>query len=318
MSIQQNRNFLGRSRTLQESRNSTSNIQSIVTSDSFLNRIIRRGLGSTSNQQIIQLEEEINLDRNIDLYNQHQLDILNPRVLYQTGFRNINTVLIRSSREESLRVIDKTVTIDLFSPETIQKIKQSGKQFTHIGLVIIGIKVLARKNLGTKLLALLLDKSWKTEMKKAIISGMEIDLSQNTALFYCTPGILKDIKDLKNIKISLQAKGFENYEGNNIVLSIGTLGKASNRSGMKYKVNIDGIVNTIASKSIKMIDPIKIDPEELAGLEWSLGDLQEPDSTILEPKKSYIYEDAKGTQSLRFVDFKKENQQNEENETETV
>ena len=171
MSIQQNRNFLGRSRTLQEARNSTSNIQSIVTSDSFLNRIIRRGSGSTSNQQIIQLEEEINLDRNIDLYNQHQLDILNPRVLYQTGFRNINTVLIRSSREESLRVIDKTITIDLFSPETIQKIKQSGKQFAHIGLVIIGIKVLARKNLGTKLLALLLDKSWKTEMKKAIISG---------------------------------------------------------------------------------------------------------------------------------------------------
>ena len=62
MSIQQNRNFLGRSRTLQEGRNSTSNVQSIVTSDSFLNRIIRRGLGSTSNQQIIQLEEEINLD----------------------------------------------------------------------------------------------------------------------------------------------------------------------------------------------------------------------------------------------------------------
>ena len=58
----------------------------------------------------------------------------------------------------------------------------------------------------------------------------KIDLSQNTALFYCTPGILKDIKDLKNIKISLQAKGFENYEGNNIVISIGTLGKASNRS----------------------------------------------------------------------------------------
>jgi ribonuclease HI len=306
--------YLGRSRTIQEARSSTSNIQDTITSDSFLNRIIRRGSGCTSSQQIVQLEEEIDLNRNINLYNQHQLDILNPRILYQTGVLNVNTTLIRSTREESLRVVDKMVTIDLFSPETIERIKQSKKNFVHTGLIVIGIKALGRKNLGTKLLALLLDKSWKTELKKAIISGMEIDLSQNTALFYCTPGILKDIRDLQKIKIALQTKGYENYEGNNIVISIGVLGKASNRSGMKYKVNIEGIVNTIASKSIQMIDPIKIDPEELAGLEWQLDDLKEEENIRLVPKKSYIYEGASGIQSLRFTDFKKEEKENEDSE----
>ena len=50
---------------------------------------------------------------------------------------------------------------------------------------------------------------------------MEVDLSQNTALFYCTPGILKDIKDLHNIKIALQTKGYENYEGNNMAVFSG-------------------------------------------------------------------------------------------------
>ena len=169
-----NRSFLGRSRTLQDTRNSISNIQDIITADTFVNRIIRRGLGANSNEQIIQLEEEIDLHRNINLYNQHQLDILNPRILYQTGMLNVNTILIRSSREESLRVVDNTVTIHLFSPETIQKIKQSKKHFVHLGLVIIGIKALGRKNLGTKILALLLDKSWKTDLKKAIISGIEV------------------------------------------------------------------------------------------------------------------------------------------------
>ena len=148
---------MGRSRTIQEARNSTSSIQDTITSDSFLNRIIRRGSGSNSSSQTIHLEEEIDVDRNINLYNQHQLDILNPRILYQTGIFNINTTLIRSSREESLRVVDKTVTIDLLSPETIQKIKQSGKHFVHTGLIVIGIKALGRKNLGTKLLALILD-----------------------------------------------------------------------------------------------------------------------------------------------------------------
>ena len=310
-----NRSVSGRSRTLQEARNSTSNIQDTITSDNFLNKILNRRPGS-SNQQIVQLEEEIDLDRNINLYNQHQLDILNPKTLYQTGMLNVNTVLIRSSREESLRVLDKTVTIDLFSPETIQKIKQSGKHFAHIGLVIIGIKALGRKDLGTKLLALLLDKSWKSNLKKAIFSGMEVDLSKNTALFYCTPGILKDIKDLHNIKIALQTKGYENYDGNNIVISVGVLGKASNRSGMKYKVNIEGIVNAMASKSIQMIDPIKINPEELAGLEWALDDLTEQDNEILVPKKSYIYEGSDGTQSLRFVNFKKKTTGEDEDENE--
>ncbi|GJQ93599.1 hypothetical protein Tco_0004738 [Tanacetum coccineum] len=84
---------------------------------------------------------------------------------------------------------------------------------------------------------------------------------------------------------------------------------------MKYKVNIEGIVNTIASKSIQMINPIKSDPEELAGLEWQLDNLKEKENEILVPKKSYIYEDTDGTQSLRFVDFKKEIPKEEEEET---
>ncbi|KAJ0457529.1 hypothetical protein HanIR_Chr15g0774721 [Helianthus annuus] len=143
---------------------------------------------------------------------------------------------------------------------------------------------------------------------------MEVDLSQNTALFYCTPGILKDIRDLQNIKIALQTKGYENYDGNNIVISVGVLGKASNSSGMKYKVNIDGIVKAVASKSIQMIEQIKIDPEQLTGLEWNINDLQGNEKTVLIPKRSFIYEGSDGKQSLRFTDFKEiTNEENNEN-----
>ena len=75
---------------------------------------------------------------------------------------------------------------------------------------------------------------------------------------------------------------------------------------MKYKINIEGIVNTIASKSIQMIDPVKINPEELAGLEWKLEDLHQDEKSTLVPKKSLIYEGLDGTQSLRFTHFVKE------------
>ncbi|KAI3829487.1 hypothetical protein L1987_03612 [Smallanthus sonchifolius] len=80
---------------------------------------------------------------------------------------------------------------------------------------------------------------------------------------------------------------------------------------MKYKVNIEGIVNTIASKSIQMIEPVKIDPEELAGLEWQINDLKEIENSTLVPKQSHIYENVDGTQSLRFTDFKREDKYEE-------
>lgn len=97
---------------------------------------------------------------------------------------------------------------------------------------------------------------------------MEVDLSKNSALFYCAPNILKDTRDISiiKIKIAIQTKGYKNYEGNNLVISIGTLGKMSTSSSMKYKVNIDKIIKVIASKGIKMIEPQKINPNELAGL----------------------------------------------------
>ena len=75
---------------------------------------------------------------------------------------------------------------------------------------------------------------------------------------------------------------------------------------MNYKVNIEGIVNTIASKSIHMINPEKIDPEELAGLEWKLDDLKEQENEILIPNRSVIYEDIDGSQSIRFIGFTKD------------
>lgn len=100
------RPFSGQSHTIQQGRNSTSNINEIITSDTFLHRMLnsRRGSGSNSSQNIIQLEEEIDVDRNLEIYNNHSFDILQPRVLYQAGRIYINTSFIKGSREVSTRV----------------------------------------------------------------------------------------------------------------------------------------------------------------------------------------------------------------------
>lgn len=54
-----------------------------------------------------------------------------------------------------------------------------------------------------------------------MLAGMEVDMNQNCALFYCSPDILKSIKDLRNLEIGLQTKGYEQYEGSNPLISIG-------------------------------------------------------------------------------------------------
>lgn len=253
MFLQPRSSFSGPSRTIAESSSSKGKPKDEISS-------ILSKFKSRKDKQIIQLDEEIDLDRNLELYNTNQLDVLNPRMLYQTGITNINTTLIRSIREEEIRVINNSITVDILSPETILKLKRTGKRFFHLGLIIIGIKVLTRKGTGTKLLTLVLDQSWTANIEKALLSGMEIDLNDKAALVYCVPDILKSIKDLKNLKLGFSTAGFDDYIGNNLIISIGILGKASNRSGMKFKINLAGIVQNISSKGIKMIEPRRFDP----------------------------------------------------------
>ena len=49
------------------------------------------------------------------------------------------------------------VNIRLISKESSRKIRQNGKKLLHLGLIVIGIKGLVRKGLGTKVLLAFLD-----------------------------------------------------------------------------------------------------------------------------------------------------------------
>lgn len=119
--------FSGPSRTLIES---TSKGKSKDEISSILSKF-----KSKKEKQVVQLDEEVELDKNLELYNNNQLDVLIPRILYQTWITNINTTLIRSIREEEIRVKNNSVTIYILSPETIQKLKNTGKRFFQLGLM---------------------------------------------------------------------------------------------------------------------------------------------------------------------------------------
>lgn len=52
----------------------------------------------------------------------------------------------------------------------------------HMGLIVIGLKGLTRKSLGTKVLITIYDDRW-SDSKKSIIGLTEVDMSNNSKLF---------------------------------------------------------------------------------------------------------------------------------------
>ena len=61
------------------------------------------------------------------------------------------------------------------------------------------------------------------------------------------------INNVRNLEIRLQSKGHEDHVGENILLNIGFIGWTINSSNTQYRLNIDGIIQEIASAGIRFI-----------------------------------------------------------------
>ena len=62
----------------------------------------------------------------------------------------------------------------------------------YLGKIVIGIKGLARKQLGTKTLIVILDNKWKRDVIKAVIAQIEVDKNKNKGIFLlCTKFSIK-------------------------------------------------------------------------------------------------------------------------------
>lgn len=73
-----------------------------------------------------------------------------------------------------------------------------------------------------------------------------------------------------------QTKGYDSYEGDNIMLTVSVLARLTTSLNVNYKLNIDGIIQSLASKGVQMISPIQIQGTTLVGLEWDLNKHCEP------------------------------------------
>ena len=128
----------------------------------------------------------------------------------------------------------------------------------YIGLIVIGLKGMVRKETGYKVFVVVTDTRNKTNRMKGIIGTIEADMNQNRGIFYLSPDYFMSIKDFcKYYEIGILTKGLDNMEGETLALCIGFIGQTSNNISIKYKINIKDIVKLMASKGIKIIAPFR-------------------------------------------------------------
>ena len=131
-------------------------------------------------------------------------------------------------------------------------------------------------------------------------------MNKNMLITYIAPDLIMPVKEfIDKIVFGFQTKGYEDFKGTNLLVSIEFIGRLTNRSGTKYKVNVNNVIENMQSKGIKFMSPLKISSEERAGEEWNISSLIEP--KILKQPKDYIsYENNRGMTSIRFVDYKEQ------------
>ncbi|KAK3009874.1 hypothetical protein RJ639_011218 [Escallonia herrerae] len=271
-----------------------------------------------------ELVEVIDIDQDLENFKQKSLKKFNPQVLYKNSGWTQNSMLIQKISERSIQCGDKDhVILDLMNKDSINQIRKKNYDYTHLGLIIIGIKGMTRSDLGTHVLITPFD-SRLTDQKKSILALMDADMNKNVGLFYFAPNFFMPTKDLDKIKIGILTKGFGNISTDNLNITIGLLGKSSQNSNMQYKYNIEDVITAIRSKGVRFIEPPKYQPTEYAGVDWDLDKILSKSDKMFIPERGQIFENHLRQTSVRFSQYNNipiadtESEFSQDNESEDV
>ena len=118
----------------------------------------------------------------------------------------------------------------------------------------------------------------------------------------------------KYIKVSIRTKNY-NMKGEykNLCISLMYIGKVSDKYDHKFNLEFQNLVQTFGSKHVNMIEAKPVDNSFLEGTQWILPNLQVTRNK--QPDKVQIYETSTGNATIRFSNYKKlENIEEDESE----
>ncbi|GMN37442.1 hypothetical protein TIFTF001_042641 [Ficus carica] len=126
-------------------------------------------------------------------------------------------------------VASKASLYSCVAEELIQLFIKSGMQHIHVGLVMIRVYGMHRRQAGVKVLVVIRDTRWGDA--RSIIGQMEIDLAEGTELVYFTPDIMMSVQDFYNhMEVVVKTKGYESWTGgeSNLLVTVSVTFKTPN------------------------------------------------------------------------------------------
>ena len=249
------------------------------------------------------IEEVIDIQRDLERYQKDTLRKIKPQQVYHMGMFESKSGLYRISREVELSVLTHPVDLRIVSKNIENELKYCGYKYIHQGMYIIGVKGMTRKKLGAKVLITLLDRRWES-VDKAALGFLEGDMNENRLITYIAPDLMMPVKEfIEKMSFGFQTKGYEDFKGTNLLVSIEFIGRLTNRSSSRYRVNVNDVIDSMQSKGIKFMNPLKIGSEERAGEEWKIGELIEK-KELKQPENYISYQNCEGSSSIRFMNYK--------------
>ena len=183
-----------------------------------------------------------------------------------------NSKITRFLNQHTISSIGNIAYLDLVSSKTRHKIlKNKTNKYTHLGIILIGIIRLHRKEIGALVNINLLDTR-NNIVGGALLASAKVNMNQNYAIIGCIPQFCIDLQEFtEKIKIIINTKGYDMELGSkNLNIAIRFIRKTTNALSLKCLMEFDNIVKTFRSKVVNMVEakPVKVD--YLLGQEWEL------------------------------------------------
>lgn len=126
-------------------------------------------------------------------------------------------------------------------------------------------------------MALILFRDSKWQGDRAILATMEVDLTRGSQLVYVIPDIMLTIGDFYcNIQISIQTRGYEQWQNNeaNLLITRGMVGRLFNTSNVGFSYEIHGVVDYLTSHGVCALPGRRYSTTDLQGLNWVIQPTQ--------------------------------------------
>ena len=136
----------------------------------------------------------------------------------------------------------------------------------HLGVILIGIIGLHRKEIGALVNINLLD-TINNSIGQALLASAKVNMNLNYTVIGCIPQFCIHIREFtEKIKITINTKGYDmELCSKHLSVAIGFIGKTTNALSIKCMIEFDDIVKTFGSKTVNMIEAKPLEIKYLLG-----------------------------------------------------